>query len=156
MSRPASKSINRRRDKDTRKSHESQTSSSGRSLSEFQTVVGTGPLRTSVILGGANLGLLTMNATSLSASITTIPAVIVMLIVPLAAHAPARPPPRPSSYNSYASFAILRDFPHSKVEPCLVGFGSCASMYSPPTACLASTQRCRGDYRIELANAETR
>jgi hypothetical protein len=94
--------------------------------------------------------------TPLSTARATAPIVMVVVMVPLAAHAPERPPSRPSIYTSNANFAVFRDYSNSQVKPCLIGSASCTSAYPPPTPCLVSTQRCSADYRIELADAETR
>jgi hypothetical protein len=97
-----------------------------------------------------------MKTTSLSAARATTPIAMVVLMVPLAAHAPERPPSRPASYTLATDFAVFRDYSNSKVKPCLIGTARCTSEYPPPTPCLVSTQRCSADYRIELADAETR
>ena len=95
-----------------------------------------------------------MKTISLGAARATAP-IVLGLMIPLAAHAPAQPPSRLSNYTSNAEFAVYRDYPHSKVKPCLIGAKSCASAYPAPTPCLVSTQRCSADYHIEYADAET-
>jgi hypothetical protein len=96
-----------------------------------------------------------MGTTPLSAARATAPVVMAMLMVPLAAHAPEHSSARSTSYNFTAKLAVFRDDSHSKVTPCLIGTGSCASAYPPPTLCLVSTERCSADFRIEFANAGT-
>jgi hypothetical protein len=91
-----------------------------------------------------------------SAAMTSIAALLAMLIVPIAAHAPERPQPRPAPKSLNPHFSILRDYTHSRVKPCLIGHGSCASSYPSPSPCLASTQRCSADARLEFAYAESR
>jgi hypothetical protein len=97
-----------------------------------------------------------MKTTALITARTTIPAIVVMLIAPLAAHAPGRPSPLLSSDNLRPTFAFFRDYPNSTVKPCLIGYGSCVSRYPSPAFCLASTQGCSADYRVKLANMENR
>jgi hypothetical protein len=97
-----------------------------------------------------------MKTTSLIAARTSIPAIIAMLLAPLAAHAPGRPPPLLSSDNLNPTLALFRDYENSKVRPCLIGYGSCVSRYPSPAFCLASTQRCSAEYRVELADMENR
>jgi hypothetical protein len=91
-----------------------------------------------------------------SAARTSIAALLAMLIVPIAAHAPERPQPRPALKSLNPHFSILRDYTHSRVKPCLIGYERCASTYPPPTPCLALTQRCWADARLEFAYAQSR
>lgn len=97
-----------------------------------------------------------MKTITLGASRSTLPALVITLVAPLGAHAPERPPQDVSNFNLHPNLAFFRDYPNSNVKPCLIGSGSCASEYPPPTLCLASTQRCSADYRIQPAIAEMR
>lgn len=108
-----------------------------------------------VTLRGTAKVLPTMKMTSLGAAGATA-LVILGLMVPLSARVPDLSSSRSSNYTSNANLAVYRDYPHSKVKPCLIGAGGCASAYPTPTLCLVSTERCSPGYRIEIAHAEAR
>ncbi len=90
-----------------------------------------------------------------SAATTSMAALIALSVLPIAAQAPERPA-RPATAIVNPHLAYFRDYPHSRVKPCLIGIGSCASMYPPPKPCLASIPRCPGDGYFEFILAESR
>jgi len=97
-----------------------------------------------------------MQKTTLGVAWTFIPALIAILIGPIAAHAPERPPSTSSTESPKPYFATLRDDQRSKTEPCLVGTPKCLSVYPPPSPCLVSIARCSAQGRLELVSAESR
>jgi hypothetical protein len=87
-------------------------------------------------------------------SISPISALAALLVVPICAHDAEHSQSGTSPRLFNTQLAILRDYPHSKVRPCLIGFPSCESMYPLPTPCLASTKRCPGDAHLQMAKTE--
>jgi hypothetical protein len=97
-----------------------------------------------------------MQKATLSAAWTSIPALIAISIVPITAHAPEGPPSNSSTDSRKPYSAILRDYPRSEAQPCVVGTPSCMSVYPPPSPCLVSIERCSARGHLEFAYAESR
>jgi hypothetical protein len=97
-----------------------------------------------------------MQKVTLVAAWTSISALIAISIVPIAARAPEGPPSTSSADSLKPYSAILRDYPRSEAQPCLVGTPNCVSVYPLPSPCLVSIVRCSAHGHVEFTHAELR
>lgn len=95
-----------------------------------------------------------MDCITLSAARTATAALLATCSLTISTH--ATEPWHPRSMAASTSSAVLRDYQLKDVHPCLIGIGTCRSMYPPPTVCLLSTARCPADAQTQLAGTDAR
>ncbi len=96
-----------------------------------------------------------MDCITLSAA-RTATAILATCSLTISTHATEPSQWHPRSMAASTSSAVWRDYQLKDVHPCLIGIGSCRSMYPPPTLCLLSTARCSADAQTQLAGTDAR
>jgi hypothetical protein len=96
-----------------------------------------------------------MDCITLSATRTATAALLATCSLTISTHATEPSQWHPRSMAASSS-AVLRDYQLKDVQPCLIGIGTCRSMYPPPAPCWVSTARCSADAQAQFAGTDTR